>query len=95
MLTWGDITSTFPELALVVTALGLLLLETLREPPRDKLVWVGLAGIVVALVLEVGFPVSGQFYSGMIALGSFSLFLNVIFLVLGGGPLLLTFPYLR
>lgn len=95
MLTWGDITSTFPELALVVTALGLLLLETLREPPRDKLVWVGLAGIVVALVLEVGFPVYGQFYSGMIAVGDFSRFLNVIFLVLGGGALLLAVPYLR
>ncbi|MEE9465899.1 MAG: NADH-quinone oxidoreductase subunit N [Candidatus Neomarinimicrobiota bacterium] len=95
MITWNDIGSTFPELVLVAAALVILLLEVMREPPRTKLVWVAVAGIVVALALELGFPVTGQYYSGMIAVGNFSRFLNVIYLVLGGCALMVAVPYLR
>ncbi len=94
-MTWADLTSTFPELALAATALVLLILEVLNRPPRAQFAWVALAGIVAAGVLGFVFPTEGRFYSGMIAVDRFSGFLDVIFLVIAAATMLIAVPYLR
>ena len=94
-MSWSDLNSTLPELALTVTALILLVLEVLKEPPRARFAWTALGGIALALVLEFAFPVEGQFYNGMIALDHFSRFFNVIFLITAAGAILIAVPYLR
>ena len=91
----ADLSSTYPELALVGTALVLLLLETLGKPPRERLVWVALAGLAMALLLELAVPVEGQFYQGMIAVDRFTRYFNVIFLIIAAGTMLIAIPELR
>jgi len=94
-VSWSDLNSTLPELALTVTALVLLVLEVLKKPPRARFAWTALGGVALALVLEFAFPVEGQFYSGMIALDHFSRFFNVVFLITAAGAILIAVPYLR
>lgn len=94
-MSWNDISSTLPELALVAAALVLLILEVLKEPPRARFAWVALAGIAAALVLGFAFPVEGQFYNGMISVDRFSCFFDVIFLIIAAATMLIAVPYLR
>ena len=94
-MTWADLSSTFPELALVVTALALLLLEVLNSPPRSRMVWVALAGLGVALALELALPAEGTFYQGMIAVDRFTRYFDVLFLVITAATMLIAIPYLR
>ncbi len=94
-MSWSDLNSTLPELALVVTALVLLILEVLKEPPRSRLAGTALGGIALALVLEFAFPVEGQFYNGMISVDHFSRFFDVVFLITAAGTMLIAVPYLQ
>lgn len=91
----ADLISTLPELVLVATALALLILEVLKTPPRARFVWVALAGIAIAFILEFTQPLEGQFYSGMIAVDRFSRFFDMIFLVTAAATMLIAIPYLR
>ncbi|MFB0516628.1 MAG: NADH-quinone oxidoreductase subunit N [Candidatus Neomarinimicrobiota bacterium] len=94
-MTLADITSTLPELALVATALVLLILEVFREPPRVHFAGVAMAGIAAALALELAFPATGQFYNGMILVNHFSRFFDVVFLITAAATMLIAIPYLR
>lgn len=94
-MTWLDILSTAPELALVVTALVLLMLEVTDQPPRQHFALVGLAGLAVAAILSWTGTVQGQFYSGMIAIDSYSHFFDLIFILIAAGAHLIAVPYLR
>ncbi|MFC1618715.1 NADH-quinone oxidoreductase subunit N [Candidatus Neomarinimicrobiota bacterium] len=94
-MTWLDIHSTLPELVLVGTALVILILEILPDPPRKSFVWVGQTGIVTALVLMLTIPVTGQFYSGMIRVDQYSRFFDVLFLVISAATMLIAIPYLQ
>ncbi|MFC1543586.1 NADH-quinone oxidoreductase subunit N [Candidatus Neomarinimicrobiota bacterium] len=94
-MSWSDLNSTLPELVLVATALSLLILEVLKEPPRSRFVGTALVGIALALVFEITLPIEGQFYNGMISVDHFSQFFDVIFLVIAAGTMLITVPYLR
>ena len=94
-MTWADLSSTFPELALAVSALSILLLESLRVPPRNRLAGVALVGLAAALFLGLAFPAEGQFYSGMIAVDRFTRYFEVVFLVIAAASILIAVPYLR
>jgi len=94
-VSWTDISSTLPELALVATALALLVLEVFNKPARTRFAGVALVGISAALVLEFAFPVEGQFYNGMISVDRFSRFFNVVFLITAAATILIAIPYLR
>jgi len=94
-MTWIDIASLLPELALLAAALILLILEVVKNPPRKQFVWVALAGIAVALGLEFAFPATGQFYQGMISIDTFTRFFDVIFMTVAAGTMLIAVPYLQ
>ena len=94
-MTWLELHSTLPELVLIGTALVVLMLEVLRDPPRKYLAWVTQAGIGAALVVLFTVPVEGQFYSGMIRVDYFSRFFDVLFLVIAAATILIAIPYLQ
>ena len=94
-MTWLDISSTAPELVLVITALVLLMLEVANKPPRQHFALVGLVGLAIAAMLSWTSAVQGHYYSEMIAIDSYSRFFDLIFIVIAAGAHLIAVPYLR
>jgi NADH-quinone oxidoreductase subunit N len=91
----ADLHSVVPELTLLATALLLLMLEILKNPPRDQFVWVALAGILIAGVMEFIFTMDGEYFSSMIMVGPFSHFFNVVYMIIAAATMLVAVPYLR
>ncbi|MCK4577333.1 MAG: hypothetical protein KAU50_00995, partial [Candidatus Marinimicrobia bacterium] len=94
-MTWLDINSTLPELIILATALLLLMLEVLSTPPRNSFIWVALAGMGLSLASVLGTPLSGNYYGNMIALSTFTRFIDVITIALVMCTFLFSAPYLR
>src|SRR6266478_5887622 len=92
-----DLRAIGPALVLSVTALVLMLLDLL--PPRDRkdhLAFVGLAGVVAALILTFRlWGTDARAFHGMVAMDGYALFFNLVIGYATGLVLLLSPDYVR
>ncbi len=91
----ADITSALPELALVATALILLVMESATRPHRDLLAPVALAGLGLALIANLSSSSNGAFFSGMLQLNAFTRYLSTLFMVVTAAAIVVAIPYLK
>jgi NADH-quinone oxidoreductase subunit N len=91
-----EIQQIFPEIALSVFGIFILLLDTfLPKSKRHIATGVALIGIAVTAVFTVGLVgEDGAFFSGMIIVDGFSLFFRITFLIIGGLTLLASSSYI-
>lgn len=94
-MNWTDIISTLPELALSFTALVLLMVESMDQPPRSKMVWIAQIGVVAALVILFTQTSDGAYFQGMIVVDAFSRFFDIVFIILLSATMFLGSDYLK
>ncbi len=93
----SDLSWIAPEIALVATALLVLLVEAFSPGKRrTEATWLSIAGLIVAAYLALpGFGHNGTIFSGMLAADGFGAFANLIFAIVGILTFLVSENYLR
>lgn len=92
-----EIQQVFPEIVLSLFAIAILLTDTFLPRERKNVsTAVALAGIIVAAVCTVALiGEDGTFFSGMIIVDGFSIFLRFTFLIIGALTALASSSYLQ
>ncbi|MBM3804274.1 MAG: NADH-quinone oxidoreductase subunit N [Acidimicrobiia bacterium] len=90
-----EIPQIFPEIALSVFGIAILLLDTfLPKSKRHAATGIALAAIALTAVFTLGLVgEDGTFFSGMIVVDGFSIFLRITFLVVGALTVLASSSY--
>jgi NADH-quinone oxidoreductase subunit N len=90
-----EIQQIFPEIALSVFGIFILLLDTfLPKSKRQVATGIALIGIAVTTVFTLGLVgENGTFFSGMIVVDGFSIFFRITFLIIGGLTILASSSY--